>query len=57
MLHAYRNAIDVIEQDDGLDMYIGPGYNAAMLEVGIAYSEDHGAVVVHADKAREKYRR
>jgi hypothetical protein len=57
MLHAYRNAIDVIEQDDGLDMYIGPGYNAAMLEVGIAYSEDQGAVVVHADKARENYRR
>jgi hypothetical protein len=55
MLHAYRNAVRVIEQADGMTMYIGaarPG--APMLEIGVIVWYEMDAIV-HAMIARPKY--
>jgi hypothetical protein len=55
MKHAIRNATRTEEQDEGFVMFIGPGRNAMLLEVGVVDGDD-GPVIVHADKARPKYR-
>lgn len=55
ILHAWRNAIDVWEQDDDMTMLIGPDASARLLEVGLVDSVDAGPVIVHAMPARRKY--
>lgn len=55
MLHAFRNPIRFIEQDD-LTMIIGTGSNGALLEIGIVTATDfEGFLIVHAMPARSKY--
>jgi hypothetical protein len=54
MLHAFRNVIRTEEQDEGFTMFIGPAYDARLLEAGVVDSSD-GPVIIHADKARAKY--
>jgi len=56
ILHAWRNAIDVWEQDDDMTMLIGPDPSARLLEVGVVDS-DQGPVIVHCMIARRKYLR
>jgi hypothetical protein len=54
--HAIRNAVRVVEQDDGMTMYIGPARSGSVLEVGVV--EKYGArTIVHAMPARRKYLR
>lgn len=54
VLHAWRNAVDVWEQDDEMTMLIGPDCSARLLEVGLVDS-DQGPVIVHCMLARRKY--
>jgi hypothetical protein len=54
MLHAYRNPIRVDELDEELTMFIGPGRDGTILEIGVADS-DAGPVIIHADRARSKF--
>lgn len=54
MLHAVRNVVAYEEQGDGLTMFIGPGQDGSLLEVGIVDGAQ-GPVIVHAMKARPKY--
>jgi hypothetical protein len=56
MLHAFRNVVDVFPLGEGMTMFVGPAYNAAMLEVGVVDSVD-GPAIAHAMKARDKYLR
>lgn len=56
MLHAWRNAIDAWELDEGLTMLIGPDGSARLLEVGVVDSDD-GPLIVHAQPARRKFLR
>lgn len=55
MVHAYDNPIRIFEQDDEMTMTIGPGWNAALLEVGHVTADDGRVVILHADHARTKY--
>jgi hypothetical protein len=54
MLHALRNPVRVIEQDDGLTMFIGAARDGTLLEVGVADS-DAGPIIVHAMRARPRF--
>ena len=56
MLHAVRNVMSSYDLDDGFTMFVGPGANGELLEVGLVESDD-GPVIVHAMKARPKYLR
>lgn len=56
MLHAWRNPLDVFEQDDELTMLIGADHAGRLLEVGVIQATQ-GAVIVHAMPARRKYLR
>lgn len=56
MLHAWRNRIDVVEQDDDMSMLVGPDQAGRLLEVGVIQST-HGAAIAHAMPARRKYLR
>lgn len=57
MVHAYRNATAAWALDEGLVMLVGPDRTGALLEIGVARSEDGTAVIVHAMKARPKFLR
>lgn len=55
MLHALRNAIKIVSQDDGMTMHIGPDTAGNLIEVGTIDSTG-GPVVLHALRpARRKY--
>jgi hypothetical protein len=54
MLHALRNPIRVDYLDESFTMFVGPGHDGTLLEIGTADS-DSGPVIVHADRARRKY--
>lgn len=54
MLHAFDNAIDAYDLDEGFVMLIGPARNAQLLEVGYVTSSDGAHIIVHATKARPK---
>jgi hypothetical protein len=56
MLHAIRNAIDAYEEDNDVTMFIGPRFDGALIEVGVAHTTE-GPVIIHAMKARRKYLR
>ena len=55
--HAYRNPIDIHELSDDMTMYIGPGRDGTLLEVGVVVARDEpGRVfIAHAMKARARY--
>jgi hypothetical protein len=55
MRHALRNPVRVLYPDDeGLTMFIGPRRNGSLLEIGVV-DGDAGPVIVHADRARQKF--
>lgn len=55
-LHALRNAIDAYDVGNDMTMFVGPGTNGALLEIGVVTW--HGATaVVHAMRARPRYLR
>ena len=54
MLHVLRNPLFVDYLDDQLTMFVGPGRDATVLEVGVSDSRK-GPVIVHAMKARPRY--
>ena len=41
--------------NEGLAMFIGPARNAALLEIGVLAPDGDDPVVIHADKARNKF--
>lgn len=53
MLHAYRNAFDGFQQEDGMTMLIGADRAGRPLEVGLVDHED-GQVIAHCMPARRK---
>lgn len=57
MLHAWRNAFRIIEQDDGMTIYVGGGRSAKILEVGVLTAIDGTQLIAHAMPARDKYLR
>lgn len=57
ILHAFNNFIDVHEQDDEMIMYIGADRAGNLLEVGVVYSAEGRAVILHTMRARPKYLR
>ncbi len=57
MLHALRHHWRAYETDDpGVTMFIGPSTTAEPLEVGVV-TDEKGAAIIHAMKAREKFLR
>jgi hypothetical protein len=56
MLHALRNPIHVEYIDEGFTMFTGPARDGTLLEIGVV-DGDPRPVIVHADRARNKYPR
>lgn len=56
VLHAYRNATDAWNLEEGLVM-VGPGRAGQLLEIGVVRSDDGTPVIVHAMKARPMFQR
>ena len=55
MLHAYRqHVIAFATDDDAVTMYIGPGVDGSLLEVGVVVDDD-GEAIIHAMPARAKF--
>ena len=55
MLHALGHHWRAFETDDpGVTMFIDPSTRAGPLEVGVV-TDDEGAAIIHAMKAREKF--
>jgi hypothetical protein len=54
MRHAVRNPLRVAEMDDDFTMFVGPGRDGTILEVGVA-DTDLGPLIIHADRARPKF--
>lgn len=57
MLHAYRNAADAWNLDEGLVMLVGSDRKGVLVEIGLVRSDDGTPVIVHAMKARPKFLR
>lgn len=55
ILHAVRNRMFQAVGTDDLAIYIGPARNAALLEIGVLDPDSDDPVVIHADKARDKF--
>ncbi|HWC49845.1 MAG TPA: hypothetical protein VG448_13270 [Solirubrobacterales bacterium] len=53
--HALRQAIQVIDQDDGSRLYLGAATNGELLEVVTYPRPDGSELVVHAMKMRLSY--
>jgi len=54
--HAVAFAIRVIEQSDGMTMFIGPDHAGNLMEVGVIVLRDGREAIAHAMKpARTKY--
>lgn len=55
MLHAVRNRVAILPQDDGCDLFIGPARSGhPMLEIGVIVW--FGVIAInHAMPARKKY--
>lgn len=56
IVHAFNNPVRVEDLDEGLIMLVGPDPAGNLLEIGVVTSEE-GPVIVHAMRARPKYRR
>ena len=57
ILHAPRNAVDLFEQDEGINMVIGPTYSGQLLELGVVTADDDVLIVVHCMDARRRFLR
>jgi hypothetical protein len=57
ILHAVRNRMFQAIGNDDLAMFIGPARNATLLEIGVLDAHSDDPVVIHADKARDKFLR
>lgn len=57
ILHAWRNVLHVVVQDDDMVMHIGPTRDGALLEVGVVIGREGDELIVHAMPARRKYLR
>ena len=57
ILHAWRNTLDIVVQDDDMVMHIGPSRAGDFLEVGVIIGREGDQLVVHAMQARKKYLR
>jgi len=55
ILHAARNRMFQAVRNEDLAMFIGPARNAALLEIGLLAPDSDDPVVIHADKARNKF--
>jgi hypothetical protein len=55
ILHAVRNRMFQAVGNDDLAMFIGPARNATLLEIGVLAPNSDDPVVIHADKARDKF--
>jgi len=53
--HVLRQAIRVIDQDDGTRLYLGVGTAAELLEVITIPRSDGSELAVHAMKMRARY--
>ena len=54
MLHALRNAVRAVPQDDGTVLFIGADDSGRLLEVAVARAGSR-RVVIHAMSARRRY--
>lgn len=57
MLHAPRNAVIFVEQEDGVTVALGPDRAGRLLEVGFVDADEEDAVLIHAMPMRRKYER
>jgi hypothetical protein len=55
--HAIDNVMSIDDQDDDTRLYLGPAWNADLLEVVTIIRDDGSELVIHAMKMRPKYRR
>lgn len=55
VLHAVRNRMFQALGSDDLAMFIGPARNGTLLEIGVLDPNSDDPVVIHADKARDKF--
>lgn len=55
--HAVKHAIATDDLGDWKRLYVGPGRNAALLEVVTLEQGGKSEMVIHAMKMRPKYRR
>ena len=55
ILHAIRNRMFQAVGNNELAIFIGPARNAALLEIGVLGPDSDDPVVIHADKARDKF--
>lgn len=53
--HAVRNRMFQAVGSEDLAMFIGPARNAMLLEIGVLNPNSDDPVVIHADKARDKF--
>jgi hypothetical protein len=53
--HGLKQAIRIIDQDDGLRLYLGAATNGELLEVLTYPRPDGSELVVHAMKMRPRY--
>lgn len=56
ILHAWRNPIRYVVEEEDFLMLIGPSFSAKILEIGIV-EKVFGEHIVHAMPARRKYQR
>lgn len=56
ILHAFNNPVRVEDLDEGLTMLIGSDPAGNLYEIGVVGS-DEGPLIVHAMRARPKYRK
>jgi hypothetical protein len=55
ILHAVRNRVFQAVGTDDLAMFIGPARNGTLLEIGVLNPNTEDPIVIHADKARDKF--
>jgi hypothetical protein len=57
MKHATSHAMTIEDQDDDTRLYLGPGRNAALLEVVTIVRDDGSELAIHALAMRPKHQR
>jgi hypothetical protein len=55
ILHAVRNRMFQVVGAGDLAVLIGPARNRMLLEVGLLDPDSDDPIVIHADKARDKF--
>ncbi|HEX5929866.1 MAG TPA: hypothetical protein VFY48_10780 [Solirubrobacterales bacterium] len=54
--HAVEHAMSIDDQEDDLRLYLGPGRNAALLEVVTVARSGRNEMAIHAMTMRARYR-